>query len=266
MRTRIVFSLKNKGAYVPFHHQHLLSNLIQEILYSPENTLENQVLSYNFSGLKGQTKVSKNGLHFYSSKVTLVFSSIDEKIIKLFLQKLFTQQQIQVGTLLLEPAWVEREQFPKFNNTPVKYLCLSPLVISSSEDPVHMGKRFIAPNNDLFSDLLYESTMVRMEGSGTYTPEQIASFYKFQVVPDKNYLKKIKQDDKKFARIYAVKNQKGETEEIRGYTFPFVLYASGEVQDFVFESGLGAYTNKGFGMLDFASNSIARDVVPYEFN
>jgi CRISPR-associated endoribonuclease Cas6 len=42
--------------------------------------------------------------------------------------------------------------------------------------------------------------------------------------------------------------------EIRGYTFPFTLYAAKDVQQFVYENGLGYFTYKGFGMLDIASN------------
>ncbi len=38
--------------------------------------------------------------------------------------------------------------------------------------------------------------MSRMERSGAYTPEQIASFYKFQVVPDKGYLQRIREGEK----------------------------------------------------------------------
>jgi CRISPR-associated endoribonuclease Cas6 len=96
-----------------------------------------------------------------------------------------------------------------------------------------------------------------MEKTGFYTPEQIASFYKFQIVPDKNYLEKIKEGEKKFARIYPVFTRT-EKQEVRGYTFPFSLYADSQVQEFLFNYGLGVYTHKGFGMLDFANADLIR--------
>ena len=64
MRIRIIFELNNRGACVPFHHQYLIAELIEELKieagseYMDFNT-------YTFSGLKGQTKVGKTGLHFF---------------------------------------------------------------------------------------------------------------------------------------------------------------------------------------------------------
>jgi CRISPR-associated endoribonuclease Cas6 len=42
--------------------------------------------------------------------------------------------------------------------------------------------------------------------------------------------------------------------EVRGYTFPFTLYAAREVQEFIYQNGLGYFTHKGFGMLDVSNN------------
>jgi CRISPR-associated endoribonuclease Cas6 len=48
--------------------------------------------------------------------------------------------------------------------------------------------------------------------------------------------------------------------EVRGYTFPFTLYAAPLVQQFVFENGLGQVAHKGFGMIDVAGhNTITAD-------
>src|SRR5690606_42066611 len=54
-----------------------------------------------------------------------------------------------------------------------------------------LGKKFITPDSDEFSDLLYDSTIARMEATGKYTAEQLSSFYKFQIVPDKDYIHRI---------------------------------------------------------------------------
>ncbi|MDX1903181.1 MAG: CRISPR-associated protein Cas6, partial [Thermonemataceae bacterium] len=61
MRVRIVFSLQNKGATAPFHHQDLLYGWLTRLL--PEIYTDYQEM-YSFSGLKGQIEVSQKGLHF----------------------------------------------------------------------------------------------------------------------------------------------------------------------------------------------------------
>lgn len=262
MRVRIIFHVKNKGANVPFHHQNILSQLIYEIL-DQSNSEFQDYQSYCFSGLKGQTKISREGLHFYSSKVTLVLAAFDEQFIKFFLNQLFKLEELQIGTLVLIPEWVEREVLPPFAET-VKYLCISPLVIANPEELHFQAKKFVSPTSDDFSDLLYEATMSRMEASKKYTDDQIASFFRFQVVPDRAYLKRIQDSDKKFARIYSF-YQEQEKYEVRGYTFPFVLYAAPEVQDFIFNCGLGYFPHKGFGLLDRTNNLVSK-TEKYDFN
>jgi CRISPR-associated endoribonuclease Cas6 len=263
VRVRIIFILKNKGAYVPFHHQYLLAQIVKGIIIQGGNEKFRDYTFYNFSGLKGQTKVSRNGLHYYSSRVTLVFSCPDREFINYFLKKLFTFPQIEVGNLVLIPEGVEKEEHPTFSESS-KFICISPLVLMTPSFADSQGKKFISPETDVFSDLLYDSTMARIEKYGKFTQEEVASFYKFQVVPDKDYLAKIKEGQKKFARIYPVYDQDVKY-EIRGYTFPFTLYAAKEVQEFVFTCGLGSYTHKGFGMLDLANSDPSKRAIAYDF-
>ncbi|MDJ1471614.1 CRISPR-associated endoribonuclease Cas6 [Cytophagaceae bacterium DM2B3-1] len=253
--------VKNKGGYVPFYHQSLLTQLTDSLLAGSKEVEQNA--EYNFSGLKGQTKVSKNGLHFYSSRATLVFSSQSVEVIDTFLQHLFERGEIEVGNLQLVPESVEKEQPPVFQEE-LKCVCISPIV---AVDPIandFYAKKFISPDTDTFSDFLYESTMMRMERSGRFTADQIASFYRFQIIPDKTYLQKIKEGDKKFARIYPIE-ENGVRHEIRGYTFPFVLYSAPEVQQFIFECGMGYFSNKGFGMIDIINADLVRRTEPYHF-
>lgn len=264
MRVRIIFLLKNKGSYVPFHHQFLLAQLKESILIDKENKFSG-FNNYTFSGIKGQTKVSKNGLHYYSSRVTVVLSSPNQSFIDYFLHQLFEHKEVQVGNLQLVPENVEKEIIPLFSTDAVKCICISPIVLVDPANSDLQTKKFIAPDSDIFSDLLYESTMSRMEKSGSYTSEQIASFYKFQLIPDKDYLQRLREGEKKFARIYPVYHQFTK-HEVRGYTFPFTLYAAKEVQEFLFNCGLGALTHKGFGMLDVANSDQSRKTEAYQFD
>lgn len=261
MRIRIIFRLKNRGANLPFHHQYLLAQLIKGVLVRGSEEKYRDFNLYNFSGLKGQTKISRNGLHYFSSKVTLVLSSSNEEFIQYFLKTLFTLPQIDLGNLILIPDSVEREIKPELTEE-MKFICISPMVLINPDFHDNQGKRFIIPESDEFSDLLYESTMLRMEQSGWYSEEQIESFFKFQVVPDVQYLRKIQASQKKFARIYPVYDQDVKY-EVRGYTFPFTLYAAKEVQEFLFTYGLGKFTHKGFGMLDLANQDATNRSEPY---
>ncbi len=252
MRIRIIFSLKNRGAYVPFHHQYLLAQVIKGLLvFGPDKSFL-EFNQFNFSGLKGQTKVSRKGLHYYSSKVTLVFACSDKAFMDYFIKQLFSQKDLIVGNLHLEPESVEGED-PVQIGDEARFLCISPIVLIPPAFNDEQGKKFISPDSDEFSDLLYDSTIARMEDTGRYSPQLISSFYKFQIVPDKDYIQRIQSSHKKFARIYPLYDNDIKF-EIRGYTFPFVLFAAREVHQFIYENGLGQFTHKGFGMLDIANN------------
>jgi CRISPR-associated endoribonuclease Cas6 len=256
LRTRIIFSLKNRGAYVPFHHQYLLAQYIKGLLvFGPDKSFQH-FTHFNFSGLKGQTKISRKGLHFYSSKVTLVFSCPDQAFRNYLLSQLFGQKNIMIGSLHLTPESIE-EELPVHIGDESKFLCISPIVPLQAGFNDEHAKKFINPQTDEFSDLLYEATLQRMQATGKYTPEQLTVFYKFQLVPDADYLNRIQEAQKKFARIYPLYDSDVKF-EVRGYTFPFTLYAAREVQQFLYEHGLGHFCHKGFGMLDVAHNNPAR--------
>ena len=254
MRVRIIFHLKNKGAAVPFHHQHLISTFLDEAMleagYSP-----GQEVFYSFSGIKGQTKVGKGGLFFFSSRVTIVLSSHNKELIDNILKVVFSRHTIVFGEMELEPESAELEKDPEFKEE-MKYVSISPIITLGYQygDSEAVVKQFIDPFSDVFSDYLYESTMARMEASGWFTEEDFQSFFKFQVVPDTHYIDKIKRNGKKFSRVYDMIFQ-GERKEVRGYTIPFTLYADPKVQQFVFECGFGEYANLGYGLLDIANSN-----------
>jgi len=264
LRVRIIFLLRNRGGYVPFHHQYLLAQIIKGVLVKGGDKNFVNYSFFNFSGLKGQTKVSRKGLHFYSAKITLVFSSPNKEFVDYFLMNLFELKQVDVGGVSLQPESVELEE-PMAHSDNDKFICISPLVLLSASFNDSSAKRFVSPESDAFSDLLYESTISRMQQANLFTEEQLASFYKFQLVPDKDYLARLTAAQKKFARIYPVYDQDVKY-EIRGYTFPFTLYAAKEVQEFVFNCGLGQFTHKGFGMLDMANTNPNSRVLKYEFS
>jgi len=146
-----------------------------------------------------------------------------------------------------------------------RFLCISPVVLIQAAFNDERGKKFVPPDSDEFSDLLYDSTLSRMEATGRFSQEQLTSFYKFQIVPDREYIQRIQTSHKKFARIYPLFDNDIKF-EVRGYTFPFTLYAAKEVQQFVYENGLGHFTYKGFGMLDVSTNDSVQRATEQEMS
>lgn len=251
MRVRIIFQLKNRGAVVPFHHQHLITELFEEsrldINYT--ETTENLLC---FSGVKGQTKVGKGGLHYFSSKVTVVVTSHDEKFLKSLLKNLLSKSSVAIGDLQLVPESIEVEKQPEYEEK-MKYVAISPIIPVGYFGQNHaLVKQFVDPTSDEFSDYLYESTVGRMEVSGRYSEEELASFYRFQVIPDKAYLEKMNRSSKKFSRVYHIDTQ-AESLELRGYTLPMAIYAHPTVQQFIFECGFGEFCDRGYGLIDIAN-------------
>ena len=180
----------------------------------------------------------------------MVISSQDKGFMDYLLHHLMKMPRLEIGSMVLAPEKVEVESIDNVRNLD-KFICLSPLVLLEPQIMNDEAKTFVGPETDEFSDLVYDSTMQRLEDSGLFTSEKIESFKNFQIIPDQTYLDKIVQEHKKFSRVYPLYDQDIKF-EVRGYTFPFNLYAEQEVKEFVFMNGLGALTHKGFGMIDMA--------------
>lgn len=260
MRTRIIFSLKNKGAILPFHHQQLISKLLESLLLSSGQcaNIKESMLSISFSGIKGQTKVGKSGLHYCSNKLTLVISGIDENVLTLIINELFKHKKMMIGKLEVIPEEVIIEDIGLLN-VETKYLCISPIIVSKSET---YNTQDIDLFSDLLSDLLYDSVMQKIESLNLFQHHDLNEFSNFQIVVDKEYITKAVKNNKKFSRIYKIENSKGEKKEYIGYTFPFKLYAHPKIQELVLSCGIGEFTDKGFGMLDLVEKK--SKLIPFE--
>jgi len=255
LRVRIIFNLKVKGGSVPFHHQFLLAQFIKGVLIRGGDDLLKENQAYNFSALKGQTRIGRNGLHYYSKKVTLVFSCSEQSFLDYFLKNLFALPKVEIGSLILVPESVELEACPQFISE-MKFICISPLVLVRASFDSEKSKEFISPSSDQFLHLLIDKTRERMG------LETSVEYQDFQVYPDEDYLAKMKAEKKKFARIYPLYDQDVKY-EVRGYTFPFTLKAPEEFHSFVYTCGFGAYANKGFGMLDITNEDYTRETSDY---
>lgn len=247
MRIRIIFNLLNGESFLPFYHQ-------QEILASLSYIFKKYGLEFNlsdkftFSSLKGGFKVTAHGLQFQSPKVSLVLSGFNSDLVNKAKELIFEEKQFTVGELMLIPEFFQVEDKPNFD-LEMKYICLSPFALISPISNGGYSDKFIHPLDNTFSDFLYYSSIERMEATGLYSEQEIESFAKFQLVPEKGYLDKFEGQEIKFARIYSA-IFKERSVRIRGYVFPFTLYAHPKVQEFLYFNGLGECTEIGLGALD----------------
>jgi CRISPR-associated endoribonuclease Cas6 len=226
---------------VPLHHQKIISAFMEEIIQEMPNASK----LYNFSSLKGTSKVMSGQIRFLSSKISLVISAFETEFVEPWIRNIFERRLISFAKLALVPKSYQVIQDPEFS-TVMKYVCISPLVpdlpfVSDEENPPPA----LDPTSTTFSDLIFDSILDRMEKAG-YTEEQLNKYAEFEIMPDPGYIQKVNESQKKFSRIY--KNNHNET--IHGYLLPFTLHAHPDVHEFVWKTGIGLYTTQGFGMLD----------------
>jgi CRISPR-associated endoribonuclease Cas6 len=233
---------------VPFHHQYLLAQLFKGLLLLGGDPRYLNYNHFHFSGLKGQTKVSRQGLHYLSYFTTVVIASENEEFMRYLLTQIFSKEVHYLGNLQLAPHSMEREMV-KENSAEQKLICISPLVLAEPVYDSAESKAFISPDKDEFSDMLFESTITRLADVSGKTEEELQEYSAFQVVPDMDYIERLTLSGKKFARIFSVFHMDVRY-EVRGYVFPFTLYATEKMQEFIFFNGLGALPHKGFGMID----------------
>lgn len=252
MRYRIKFRVLNEGAIIPFKHQALIESVISR--FKNQHAEYSDFTAYTFSCLKGQYKAVPGGLLILSQNLILVISSCNGKFVEAFAESILNEKAILIGDLWLAPERSFSEPVLEFSEE-IKYLCLSPLIITDSTFSNSQFHDYLFEEN--CSDALYESTIERMEQSGLYSEDQLNSFYKFQIVPDRHYLEKLFYDGKSFCRDYPI-TINNDYITVQGYTFPFTLFAAPEVHEFIYFNGLGAYTHKGYGMLDRTDNELVK--------
>jgi CRISPR-associated endoribonuclease Cas6 len=253
LRVRLIFENKEKGASVPFHHQYYLYRLFKGLVSKCGDDALRNFKNYNFSGLKGQTKVSKSGLHFYSNKITIVFSCENKEFIDSLIQTIFSFEALKVRNLVLKPLSVELEPEITFKEE-MNYICISPIILLSPEFSDDSAKEFIHPQSIEFSELLAQRISDGLNG------KDLGGDIEFQ--PDEDYVERIESHGKKYSRVYPLYDQDVPF-EVRGYTLPFTLKAPVEVQKHIFNNGLGLFNNKGFGMVDLTNIEPGTETTTY---
>lgn len=86
MRIKISFLRDQMSANtIPLHHQTLLA----ESLYAIIDSFGGERSTFNFSSLKGTSKIQNGFMRFLSSKVTLVVSSRNVQMLEQMVSKIF---------------------------------------------------------------------------------------------------------------------------------------------------------------------------------
>src|SRR5437870_4595521 len=125
MRIKISF-LRDQASSnsIPLHHQKLLSTALHEIA----NAVSTEPAAFNFSSIKGTSRIQNGFMKFLSTKVTLVLSAPDVNFLQKFIDEIFTRPFITIGKMNLIPKHKEVIKDPDFQKR-MRYLCISPIVL-----------------------------------------------------------------------------------------------------------------------------------------
>jgi CRISPR-associated endoribonuclease Cas6 len=241
MRIKISFTRDNtSGNSLPLHHQKLLFDALTNAI-TDVNGDRNDL---SFSSLKGTSKIQNGFMKFLSSKVTLVLSSHNDDFLKQLVERIFEKSFLPVGRMNVLPRHQELIPDPLFE-TKMRYLCISPIILFDPVKDAMRASESMDPSSHDFSDVLYNQTLDSMERAG-FTEAQLSQYAEFDVQPDQDYIAKINNSNKKFARVY----RNSADENMMGYLIPFTMHAHADVHKFVWQRGIGVLNHEGYGMID----------------
>jgi len=244
MKVRFHFKRIGKGNAVPVYHQYLMAVQIREWIHAAfQDSYDSEFELYTFSSLKGLNKCESNLLFFHTNQVHIMISSPHETWLQKLADYIMTRPSFQVHEMTLTPESYETAYAPPME-WETRYVSMSPMVLF---DPRHLEDapiELLNPYSAQFSDLLFETLLDRME-SFKQRQYDFDLYSKFQIVPDAKYIEKLKVQKKKLGRVLEAHNMK-----VKAYLFPFTLYAHPDVQNFVYDAGIGALGSEGFGCLD----------------
>jgi CRISPR-associated endoribonuclease Cas6 len=244
MKVRFHFRRSGKGNAVPVYHQDLLAKLIRQWINSTFTESEDlQFDLFTFSSLKGLNKVEGNLMFYHSQQVHIMLSSPHEMWLTRLSDSIMRQGSFQIHEMTLLPEAYEVASPPVFG-WESRFVSMSPMILFDPHLKPEAPSEILNPYSNDFSDLLYDSLLDKME-SYPFGNFNFNEYSKFQVVPDSEYIRKLKETKKKFGRPLEVEGRK-----VKSYLFPFTLFAHPDVQSFVYAAGIGCMGSTGFGCVD----------------
>ncbi|NBV13894.1 MAG: hypothetical protein EBS07_07490 [Sphingobacteriia bacterium] len=244
MKVRFHFRRIGKGNAVPVYHQPLMAaNIRAWILDCFQDPYDISFDLYTFSSLKGLNKCESNFLFFHTNQIHVMISTPNEQWLKRLVEYVMQLEKFQVHDMVLSPEAYEYAEVLQLKEE-TRYVSLSPMVLFDPTVKPGAPVDLLNPYSEQFSDLLYDTLLDRME-SYRWGNFKYENYSRFQVVPDSAYIEKLKVNKKKLGRVLDVGEKK-----VKAYLFPFTLYAHPDVQNFVYDAGIGTLGNEGFGCLD----------------
>lgn len=241
MRFKISFVRDNASQNsLPLHHQKLIHDAISGMI----SAITSDRSLFNFSSLKGTSKIANGFMKFLSNKITLVLSGRNSEYTQQLVKSILEKRTLQVGRMKLIAKFYDVIPDPEFK-TRMRYLCISPMVLVDPNKDAEKSLEILDPSSHDFNDLLYNAILDRMERAG-YSESDLASYAEFELTPDQDYLSKLQENSKKYARVYKCTTGL----QMTGYLLPFTLHAHPEVHKFIWQSGMGLLTEEGYGMVD----------------
>ena len=139
MRIKISFLREHASANsIPLHHQKLLADGLGELM----DQVHSDRSVFNFSSLKGTSKITNGFMRFLSSKITLVISSSSNEFAEALVKQIFDKPFIEVGKMNLAPKTYEVIPDPAFQ-TKMRYLCISPLIMVNPDKEPEIGRAHV---------------------------------------------------------------------------------------------------------------------------
>jgi len=263
MRIRIQLLALAKNAAVPINYQYPVSAAIYKILNraSPEYTafLHNKGYSapsgrfmklFTFSKLyipHAQFKDGKLLGDFRQPCHLFVGSPMHEDFVQNFVLGLFDSSTIEIAGSGMRTRFqvrgVESIIKPEFNEE-MRFRCLSPIVISRSEDREN-GRmpHYYRPFEEGLNEALRKNLLQKYQIIYNAFPENEA--FEFQIT----------EKDKPRSKKITIKEGTPHATELKAFETYFTLRGNPELMEVAWECGLGEHTSQGFGMVEVVGES-----------
>ena len=229
MRIKISFlKVHGSSGTVPLHHQKIISAFMDEIIRELPVTSD----FYNFSSLKGTSKVQSGQIRFLSSKVSLVVST-SQWVYGRLGKKNLRQKIGEFAKLTLVPKSMISSLI-RNSNPQMKYVCISPMI---PQQPFPDGWVVLFLNRWIQEATSFQIFLWCRSGLHGKKPDSRKN--KSAACGNlKSFL--ILDTFRKFLRHTKVctvlKNNNNQT--MYGYLLPFTLHAHPQVQKFIWECGI----------------------------
>jgi len=193
---------------------------------------------FTYSGLRMLDFYDVNGPYLrFRGKVDLYISSPVVKFMQDLASSMLNMGEMRIGKAILKIEEIEALQEPRFEDGENRFLCLSPITMSTKREiDGELKPRDMNINEDGFKENLIKNLKRKYE----LMVQSSAEDKDLHIYFDKEYLK----NHPKGKLI----NFKGTY--IKGYLAPFIMSGDKDLMWIAYHAGLGEKNSLGFGMIE----------------